>query len=214
MITKNTRHGQLYTIGYQALPPARLLQIAQALDATVIDVRKTPVSRIKGYHKMTPAELKTLREACGLSLPKLAAICGVQERTARYWESGKTTVPADVQARVYHLDAQLTLIAQQAINTVAEVIQRQGSAPAYITLLRYRTDADLDHFHPSPTLATCHTGTHAAMLYRIYNTLQRQSIPCRIVYMEPEAYQNWLIATQQTDTEATRSAWAALQPLA
>jgi len=43
--------GTLYTIGYQALPPARLLQIAQALDATVIDVRKTPVSRIKGYHK-------------------------------------------------------------------------------------------------------------------------------------------------------------------
>lgn len=41
----------LYTIGYQALPPARLLAIAQALDATVIDCRKTPVSRIKGYHK-------------------------------------------------------------------------------------------------------------------------------------------------------------------
>jgi len=41
----------IYTIGYQALPPARLLQIATALDATVIDVRKVPVSRIKGYHK-------------------------------------------------------------------------------------------------------------------------------------------------------------------
>lgn len=46
-----TTTGTLYTIGYQALPPERLLQIAQALDATVIDVRKTPVSRIKGYHK-------------------------------------------------------------------------------------------------------------------------------------------------------------------
>lgn len=43
--------GTLYTIGYQALAPQRLLQIAQGLDATVIDVRKTPVSRIKGYHK-------------------------------------------------------------------------------------------------------------------------------------------------------------------
>lgn len=43
--------GQLYTIGYQALPPTRLLAIAQALDATVIDCRQMPVSRIKGYHK-------------------------------------------------------------------------------------------------------------------------------------------------------------------
>lgn len=43
--------GQLYTIGYQALAPQRLQAIAQGLDATVIDCRKTPVSRIKGYHK-------------------------------------------------------------------------------------------------------------------------------------------------------------------
>lgn len=161
---------------------------------------------------MTPAELKTLREACGLSLPQLAALCQVQERTARYWESGKTSVPTDVQNRVYNLDVQLTLIANQAIKTVASVIQRQGKAPANITLLRYRTDADLDRFHPSPTLATCYTSTHAAMLYRIYNTLQRESIPCRIVYMEPEAYTAWLKSTAQTDTEATRSTWAALQP--
>lgn len=43
--------GTLYTIGYQALPPQRLAAIAAGLDATVVDCRHLPVSRIKGYHK-------------------------------------------------------------------------------------------------------------------------------------------------------------------
>lgn len=46
-----TTPAQLYTIGYQAIPPERLLHIATTLNATVIDVRKVPVSRIKGYAK-------------------------------------------------------------------------------------------------------------------------------------------------------------------
>lgn len=41
--------GTLYTIGYQALPPARLAALAAHLDATVIDCRASPVSRSHGY---------------------------------------------------------------------------------------------------------------------------------------------------------------------
>lgn len=39
----------IYTIGYARLAPARLLEIATALDAQVVDVRRSPRSRIAGY---------------------------------------------------------------------------------------------------------------------------------------------------------------------
>ena len=47
---------------------------------------------------MTPAELKTVREACGLPQSWLAHRAQVNERTVRYWESGKSSVPDDVAA--------------------------------------------------------------------------------------------------------------------
>lgn len=157
--------------------------------------------------QMTPAELKTLREACGLSLPQLAGLCSVQDRTARYWESGKTSVPADVEKLVRELNTSLTNSSRLAIHQITETCRLHGSAPN-TTLIRYRADADL-HAH-RPDMIPFPASTHAALIYRVYDTLQRESIPCRIVYFELAAYQDWLIATSQTDTEAARSAWAAM----
>jgi uncharacterized protein (DUF488 family) len=39
----------IYTIGYQRLAPERLLQIAEGLDAVIIDVRSIPRSRKRGF---------------------------------------------------------------------------------------------------------------------------------------------------------------------
>jgi len=39
----------IWTIGYQRLAPSRLLELAERLDALVIDVRAVPKTRIKGY---------------------------------------------------------------------------------------------------------------------------------------------------------------------
>lgn len=39
----------IYTIGYQAITPAKLKKIAEKLDATVIDVRARPRSRKPGF---------------------------------------------------------------------------------------------------------------------------------------------------------------------
>lgn len=157
---------------------------------------------------MTPAELRTLREACGLSLPQLAALAGVQERTARYWESGQSGVPADVADVVLRLDAHLTLAAHQAVAVVADMARAHpGDALAEIVFLRYRSDADLHRYRAD--MQGLPATAHAAIVYRTRAALAEQRIPCRIVYMVPEAYQAWL--GDGVDSETQRAAWAGLQ---
>ncbi len=53
---------------------------------------------------MIGATLKTLREALCLPVSWLAAVCGVQERTVRSWESGTAPVPQDVSGKVEQLE--------------------------------------------------------------------------------------------------------------
>lgn len=157
---------------------------------------------------MTPAELKTLREACGLSLPNLAAMSGVQERTARYWESGQSAVPADVSDMISKLDLQLTIAANQAVHVIAEHARAHPDQQLTdIVLVRYKNDADLHRFRPD--MQGLPTTCHAAIIYRTRAALQDADIPTRIVYMQPEAYTAWL--GKRKDTEPTRAEWAALQ---
>jgi hypothetical protein len=47
----------IFTIGYQALRPQRLLDIAEALNALVVDVRVVPRSRKPGFSKGALVEL-------------------------------------------------------------------------------------------------------------------------------------------------------------
>ena len=42
---------------------------------------------------MTPAELKAIRAAMGVSPERLGADMGVTGRTVRYWESGRSPIP-------------------------------------------------------------------------------------------------------------------------
>lgn len=162
---------------------------------------------------MTPAELRTLREACGLSLPQLAALCGVRERTARYWESGRSKVPSDVAATIAQLDASLTEAAHRSARLACHLCDReagalaQGSRPREIILLRYSTDADLAHYRPD--MRHLSTTTHAALLYRTRSLLREEGLTCRIIYMRAHDYEAW--RGQRPDDEATRAQWAALQ---
>lgn len=158
---------------------------------------------------MTPAELKTLREACGLSLPHLAALSGVQERTARYWESGTSRIPADVSAMIAQLDAQLTLAAHQGVHVIAEQARAHPDQPLEIILIRYRTDADLHRYRTD--MQALPASTHAAILYRTRAALESEGIPSRIVYMRPDDYEAW--RGKRKDTEPLRAEWAAQQPL-
>lgn len=157
---------------------------------------------------MTPAELRTLREACGLSLPQLATLAGVQERTARYWESGQSNVPADVADVVLRLDGHLSLAAQQAVDAVADFARARPEGDlADIVFLRYRSDADLHRYRPE--MVGLPATAHAAIVYRTRAVLAGSGIPCRIVYMVPDAYTDWRGA--RVDSETLRAEWAGLQ---
>jgi transcriptional regulator with XRE-family HTH domain len=81
---------------------------------------------------MTSEELKTLREACGLSQRHLSDMAAVNERTVRYWESGKSTVPEDVEALVAQLDETLETAALAALTQARTLAQTHG-APEVIT---------------------------------------------------------------------------------
>lgn len=154
---------------------------------------------------MTAAELKTLREAVGLSVPDLAALANVQERSVRYWESGRSAAPADVAAMVSNLDAHLDTLTGHVVDLVREAMAQQGGAPESITLLRYRENADLWHYRPD--FKPLPTTTHGALLARCRAALADLHVKTRIVYMEPQAYAQWLAG--RADSEALRSEWAA-----
>ena len=77
---------------------------------------------------MTPAELKTIREACGLSQAWLAQRAQVNERTVRYWESGKSTVPDDVATLVLDAAYEATLLAA-LIHSGERMSDGSGASP-------------------------------------------------------------------------------------
>ena len=106
---------------------------------------------------MTPAELKTLREACGLPQSWLAQQAKVNERTVRYWESGKSSVPDDVAALIARIDAQLDTAASGALDQAQALATDHGS-PQVVTLYRYDADAELWERRPDMTglPVTCH----------------------------------------------------------
>ncbi len=161
---------------------------------------------------MTPAELKTLREACGLTLPQLGALSGVQERTARYWESGKSRIPADVSQRIKQLDDSLSHAAGQAVQQLtAQAAALPDGATLDTVLLRYRTDAELHNYRPD--MYPFPAATHAALLYRVRDAAAEAGITCRIIYMDPPRYESWRSRQDMPDDEATRAAWAAVQPV-
>mgnify|MGYP001434185880 FL=1 len=112
---------------------------------------------------MTPAELKTLREACGLPQSWLAHQAQVNERTVRYWESGKSSVPDDVAALISRIDTQLDTAARGALEQAQALATAHGE-PQDVTLYRYDTDAEL--WERRPDMAGLPVTCHAALLAR------------------------------------------------
>lgn len=129
---------------------------------------------------MTPAELKTHREALGLTVGWLAAQAGVGERTVRYWESGRNQVPDDVAWLIQRIEAQTRRMVENALAQVEEVTALKGGEPEVVDLRRYGTDADLWKSHPGckPLPATW----HASVLARVVRELEARGIPAVIEY--------------------------------
>lgn len=161
---------------------------------------------------MNGAEFKTLREACGLTVPDMAKLAisprtgePVGERTVRYWESGSVPVPDDVADMLIKLDAMLSHAADQALETWRAAVKKHGQGPDMVYLVRYRENEDLWRYRTDMKglPATC----HAALINRARLALASVACHTKIVWMEPGKYSKWLAGRK--DNEALRAAWAA-----
>lgn len=147
---------------------------------------------------VTPAELKTTREALGLSSEWVAQVGGVAVRTVRHWEGGAALVPEDVAAVLEQL-------AKQVRCYVERVVSSRPQAP--LTLLRFRDQQALRE----NTGLTWPTSTHAiAQLRCIEHLREVDGVPARLIWFDPTEYASW--AAVQRDP--TVQAWADVQPWA
>lgn len=84
--------------------------------------------------RMQPIELKAVREWLGVSGAWLAGHLGVNPRTVREWEEGRSKIPDGVRLEVEHLEA----LTGQTVTMNIETIQ-DARDPAVVT---YRTDEE------------------------------------------------------------------------
>ncbi|WP_331718698.1 helix-turn-helix domain-containing protein [Streptomyces sp. NBC_00212] len=91
---------------------------------------------------LTPAELRTAREALGLTGDHLAKRLGVNPRTLRSWEQGRDAIPGRIRPEIAELKEATTEAVKQL---VAEVAGGDEQSEALIT---YRNDEEYLAAHP------------------------------------------------------------------
>lgn len=180
-----------------------------------------PTQNAPGALQTTPttgAELQTLREACNLTREALAELVGVQARTIKHWENGRSAAPEDVAHTVKRLafwvlrasaqtEAQArAMLAHSALTAKSPPVDGAG-----VVLLRYRQTADMAL---DDRLNGLRADVHAASVARVALALQASGHTARVVWFEPEAYAQWAAEQGHTeDSSAHRAAWAAAHGL-
>ena len=144
---------------------------------------------------VTPAELKTTREALGLSSEWVAEVGGVTVRSVRHWESGNGVVPDDVASILDELAA-----------AVREHVESQLAVPAGgpVTLLRFRDQDTLR----AVTGLSWPAPTRAIAQLRVVDGLRARNVAARLIWFNPDEYDRWAA----TAAEASPEAWAGHQP--
>lgn len=156
---------------------------------------------------MTGAELKSDVEALGLTSQWLAVRFGVQKRSVDYWMSGRSRVPDDVAQFVAAQETKVQGIIERAMLSVDALTAGRQNAPDMIGLVRYRTDADLWHYHPD--MIGFPASHHAATLSRVRRALWARRLPSVIVWMDNSAYAAWRAG--EPDSPEARQSWAAYE---
>ena len=164
----------------------------------------TKIYQMPENFKMTPAELKTLREKWGLSTNWLAEQADVRARTVQFWESGRSAVPEDVAALMMITDMRLESIVDAAVEYITSLDQ----PPTDVVLVRYKTDEDLWYYRPDMIEFPARTHGIVLALTKSEIEIAIEDVNVRIVYLEPEQYEAWLKLTQKKDNEQTRAEWA------
>ena len=159
------------------------------------------------HDNLTGAELQTLREGLHLTRDDLAALAGVQARTVKHWENGRSGVPGDVANMVQGFDRQATQAARATLASIGTSSTVNGAT----VFLRYRSTEDLNHYEP--TLKGLPASVHAAIVSRVRLGLQLvandQAQALRVVWFDPADFEAWRTAHQQPRTPTTRQQWAA-----
>lgn len=110
--------------------------------------------------RMTPAELKVIREFLGLSSAALAKHLGVSDRTVRHWEEGKYPIPDGVRLEIEKLEA-------HTAEFVASVVEKVTDVPDPV-VVTYRTDEEYRAAHPeSPMPASWHRAAIARVAQEV-----------------------------------------------
>lgn len=118
--------------------------------------------------RMTPAELKVVREFLGMSGAALAAYLKVSDRTVRHWEDGKYPIPDGVRLAIEDLEA-------RTAEFVAGVVEKLMDYPEPV-VVTYRTDREYHGAHPEIPFPA---SWHRAVVARV-----AQEVPAlSIVYM-------------------------------
>lgn len=130
---------------------------------------------------MTPAELKTYREALGLPVSWVAEAAGVQRRTVEYWESGKSPVPQDVSEMIIELELLQKNSAEQALRVALEQRELRGQ-PGKVTLKRYRHDAAL--WDGRPDMKGFPVTFHAQILVKARLALIQAGFDVELIYAD------------------------------
>ena len=88
---------------------------------------------------MAPIELKSRREALGLSQSRLADLLDVKQNTVAQWESGVRGIPFGVSQELDAIEDRV----EQVIDNAAEVIASAEASGIPLVLFAYGDDAAL-----------------------------------------------------------------------
>ncbi|MGN8245219.1 helix-turn-helix domain-containing protein [Cellulomonas soli] len=94
--------------------------------------------------RMSPAELRVVREYLGLTGEALAAYLGVSSRTVRHWEAGQFAVPDGVRLELEQLEE---ITARAVDDAVAQLLDVPEP-----TVLVYRSDEEYRAAQPDTRL--------------------------------------------------------------
>ncbi|MEJ0017496.1 MAG: hypothetical protein WDN25_13215 [Acetobacteraceae bacterium] len=124
---------------------------------------------------MSPAEYRTVREACGLSLQAAAVLHGVPFQTVEGWEVGRLTVPTSAAGDLRTINARIERGAQMAVQ-----IWEDSTATEPVMLVRYRSPDD--YARRRDLGADLAWPCYEALVVRMMLALERAGATVRVEY--------------------------------
>ncbi|MFE9382407.1 helix-turn-helix domain-containing protein [Streptomyces sp. NPDC007025] len=110
--------------------------------------------------RMTPAELRVVREWLGFTPEWLAQHLGVSARTVRHWEAGKYAIPDGVRLEIEDLEQRTGEFVSGLIGKLMDLPE-----PGVVT---YRDDAEYHAAHPEiPFPASWHRAVIARIAQEV-----------------------------------------------